>query len=530
LILCHSNLSRAISLALGVPAVAIGAACGGNVSSVSTDAATGEGSSKDAAIDASSPDGATMEHDSGQADAGPIPDAADGATVDAGSLVTVTVIGPAGPEPNLPIVADDSNGAYLATYSTGPSGTFRGSLPPFSIVTVQLGPLAYSSLQTIVGVQPGDVIAFVDPGSLPAENISVPSVPMPLPSGTSQYALTVGWCKERFQGAPWAYYVESGCEPALESGGRVGYPAPLLVQALDSNGDPLGFVAQKDFDVPAEGDGGIVSIDLAGPWQTPIADVTEVSHAPSGIWASTIAEVVGGMLIGPGIQWISTGVIPPTDAGADDAGVDNVYSVHPGFADSLQGDVTWTSSMSGNVVVAVATNVPVPTSSPASLNIDATSIEDFPQVTGLATTGVAGGGLRIAWTAGALDTVTGVVGVASWLSANEQSIGTWTIISPSTAQMFMQSPALGPQASWGPQAGATFYSPWLYAFRGTAFPTYQRVRQSPSFFTESLSPTSFGCIGAFITDLVGPTIPPIPVGTSLTLGVYGQPPLPIGCD
>jgi hypothetical protein len=86
------------------------------------------------------------------------------------------------------------------------------------------------------------------------------------------------------------------------------------------------------------------------------------------------------------------------------------------------------------------------------------------------------------------------------------------------------------RASWGPQTGATLYSPWLYAVQGTAFPTYQALRRSPSFFTVSLVPTTFVCVGAFITDLVGPTIPPIPAGTSLTLGVYGQPTLPLGCD
>jgi hypothetical protein len=69
----------------------------------------------------------------------------------------------------------------------------------------------------------------------------------------------------------------------------------------------------------------------------------------------------------------------------------------------------------------------------------------------------------------------------------------------------------------------------VYAVTGTALPTYRAVRESPAFFTVSLVPTSFPCT-PFIVTLAGPSIPAIAPGTDLTLGVYGEPQLPFGCD
>ena len=494
-------------LALPVPSLAVLCAAACSSAQSTSDGGVDHKGLDGAVVVEASTDGS--EADAARADAS---DAADGATADAGAPVSITVSSAAGPEPNVLIVNDDASGAYVATYSTGPSGTFWGPLPASSMVTILLGTVAHPALHTIVGVQPGDAITLVDSGDVPAENFILTSIPQPPPSGTTQYLLTAGFCTDGFVGTPSPYYVGSDCVSVEENGGVFAYGAPLLVRAMDDAQHVVGSIGQKDFQLATLDDGGSANVALTGAWQTPVAEALQILNGPSVPSGVSIADVVQGTLVPTRAQ-------PPDPA---DGGLENVYYVDQGFADSMQGQAVWESS-EGFAAVGVASNAPFPASSPGSLDLDATAVATFPQIGGGQAVAGTDGLPRITWSTGALDAVTAIAGFAEWLSQDSQVAGTWTVVAPPTTDMFLQAPALGPQASWGPGSGATFPGVTIFAAQGTALPTYQTARQSPSFFVDP-GPCGLGSPG-LPASAIAPALPP---GTSLVVSGYTQPP-PVGC-
>jgi hypothetical protein len=247
----------------------------------------------------------------------------------------------------------------------------------------------------------------------------------------------------------------------------------------------VGSIGQKDFQLATLDDGGSANVALTGAWQTPVAEALQILNGPSVPSGVSIADVVQGTLVPTRAQ-------PPDPA---DGGLENVYYVDQGFADSMQGQAVWESS-EGFAAVGVASNAPFPASSPGSLDLDATAVATFPQIGGGQAVAGTDGLPRITWSTGALDAVTAIAGFAEWLSQ---------------------------EASWGPGSGATFPGVTIFAAQGTALPTYQTARQSPSFFVDP-GPCGLGSPG-LPASAIAPALPP---GTSLVVSGYTQPP-PVGC-
>ena len=243
---------------------------------------------------------------------------------------------------------------------------------------------------------------------------------------------------------------------------------PLLVQAIDLNGDPVAYAFQNGNPLPTgTTDSGADDLVLNGPWLTSmttqtLSTVDEVDGGP--VYATTLSEAVGGSLT-PAL----TGSIP------------NSYATHPGFADFIQVEATSTNYASA---VAIANSLPAP-SVDGAIAIDVSPLTDMPVLDGVSVDASNPAQPVISWTTsqGSLSTVTGIIAFATWSSSEGTPYaGTWTIVSPGTAATSLQAPAIAPGLSyWLPAPGATFSDrDAILAVQGSALPTYAAVRAGAS--------------------------------------------------
>jgi hypothetical protein len=420
-----------------------------------------------------------------EADAGPAP-------------VVVTVVGAAGPEPGVLVAFDDSNGHYLSTSTTDAQGRVTQVLASGSMVTALLGdPNTYPILYTVMGVEPGDALTVVDWGSIPSDygqtraacsGLDFPNLP-PAPDGGTALLTNAGTCS--------AYepnYIPLGgnaCPssfvgPGMGPSGCIGVGPnglaafPALVQAFDTNDNPVGYLFQKNvplaIPVDGGGDSGVATQDvsLAGPWLTGMNNQTMTianDYDGSPGFAPLLSEVVGGTLTPPA-QLIAT----PT------------FTMHPGFADYVQAEAT--STLYFQSALAIATTLPTPTAD-GTIPIDVSPLAAMPILSGVQVDATTAAQPVISWTtsSGSLSTVTGILAFDSWDVSTDggTSTGTWMIVSPPTAQTQLQAPELsGAASAWAPVSGATIYNGNLvvWGVQGSALPTYAAVRAAAGAFPE----------------------------------------------
>jgi hypothetical protein len=436
--------------------------------------------------------------------------------------VVVTVVGGSGPEPGVLVAFDDPNGAFLSVATTDTLGRVSQVLAPGSSFTALLGdPGTYASLYTVLGVQPGDALSVVDWGALPSfyeqsrtgcVSVTLPSVP-PAPDGGSFFLANVGPCSTQFPPASTlplggddcaGFYTGPGAGPSgcvgVGAGGQAAFPA--LVQAFDTNDEPIGYLFDRSVALAASADGGdsLQNVAASGPWLTSMTHqtlsiVNDYDGSPG--FSPILSEAVAGTLT-PAPTNITPG---PT------------FVTHPSYADFVQAEATY--SVYYRSALAIAKSLPAPTAD-GTIPIDVSPLASMPVLSSVMAAAGVGGAPVVSWTtdSGSLSTVTGVIAFASWNGTADgdggAQSGTWTIVAPAGDQTQIQAPALGGAASaWMPGSGADYGNGnvVVWGVQGSALPDYAAVRATGSAFPET--PTC---------NITAPIIPALP-GLNQTLMV-----------
>ncbi len=459
-----------------------------------------------AAKDGQAPDGATSL-DGGSLDAG----AADGA-LPASGPITVVVATANGPEPGVPVLFQDVTGAVVATGTTDATGSVKETVATGSGVTAVLGTLLAPSLVTVLAVEPGDVLAILDPSVPPAganNLVTATSLPGSSPDGAT-FAMFAGTCEGTATAPPVSLSLAPGCV----AGGTF----PLLVLAEDATPNELAFAFQKQnaaiVDAGAADDGGPVEIDLTvgGTWATSTPLTLSALHAPVNPvdGALVYGEIAGGVAY---VQTTSIGnAVNAVDAGAPP---EATFRAHTGYPDFVQAEVNAIAydpnvvggSQNGNVLLAVATRAAAASPPPSvdfanALPTVISSTVAFDDVTRP----------TLSWTTSAPATsAAGTVSVLSWQSTVDDGgtqAGTWTIVSPATTTT-LQAPSLGALAARGPSGTGVSWQGYVIAMlSGTFLPTYASLRATSASFW---SPASSLLTGYSERAL----IPPLPANGTL---------------
>ena len=451
-------------------------------------------------FDASLPE--TTLHDVGTRETATVVEAGFDAPLEASPQplpVVVTVVGAAGPEQGITIVYGDSTGAVTGTATTGATGQASQVVPDGSMLTALLGDPLNSRPFTFMGVEAGDSLVVVDwllPSDLATTVTALPANP---PMGATSYSLMGGSCSTGFEGASATLSLIQGtsapCVGIGQTSNGLGAAFPLLVDAYDEGGNPLGFTFQKDNALASANDAGVVEATLGGTWSTALTtqSLATINGADGGAnTQSILAEVANGVML------------PLSNQGATTP----QFTTHAGYADFIQSEVN-----AGNYksAVAVATRMPPPTVN-GTLTVDISSLDTMPAINDASATMNTPGQPTVTWStnSGSLASTTGIVTMTTWeapLDGGTYQYGTWTIVSPSTLTS-QQAPALPAGSSaWAPQAGASFENVVVYGAQGAALPTYAQIRAAATLF-----PAQYGCIA-------WPISPPLPVAGTLTVTV-----------
>jgi hypothetical protein len=405
--------------------------------------------------------------DSGAKDSGPVDAGADAVVIDAGPLpLTLTVLQGGAPEPGVNVVFQDETGAVVTTAVTDTAGTVSQLVVAGSQVTALLGTAGEPNPVTIQGVAPGDALTIADPtssGSAPgSENVTV-TLPAPTWDGSSVYeSAYAGSC---YNPVTYPLYLYSDCQTAAGE-------FPLLAVAVDTTTQEeiaytyqLGNVAQPEGGLP---DGATsLPVVVTRPWETSAATATIAATNPPGLpydggTTSTANDVQ--LFYYESAEGLLTS--SPTALGAtiDDAGTQvQTFTMHPGYPDFIQAEVTDTANTSnGEVFAGAATRVAAQATSLAT----SFDLSTLPAITG---TGLdtADGGMplqpTVTWTSsGSLAPANGIYVSAQWFSATSTdggivyASGTWTVLAPPTSTG-VHLPSLPASLSeWAPAPTASF--------------------------------------------------------------------------
>jgi hypothetical protein len=424
------------------------------------------------------------------------------------TTVTVVVVNDLGPEPGVPVVFQDANGAVVESAVTDASGKATATAVAGSQVTGAFGSGVNLQLVTIEDVAPGDVLTMYDASRTTNTLVDLDSLPDAAPpSGTDSYILNIGPCNANFPAA--LLPVELNLSPDCMHRGTF----PVLVQAMDSTtSTEVGYAFQTG-NVLAT-DGGGTHFSLSGAWSPPgptqTINVSNASAALSG--TAAFSEIADGVPVGKPVFFT-----PDADGGAT-----LTFQTHPGYPTAVQSEANQgTSRAGGGVLSAIATRG-APTSDGGVTSFDLSSLLPLIDAATLDTSQPAQP--VVSWTteAGSLASANGTIVNFTWYqpddAGNSVQAG-WTILAPPSATN-VKAPALPPLlSSWVPLAGASFSTPPVVIVvqgSGSLVPDYAHLRAQ-----FSALPTQSSVL---YNDLsMDPVIPPLPVDGTAKLTAFTTP-------
>jgi hypothetical protein len=405
-------------------------------------------------------------------DASPaVVDAADGATIDAPlSPIVVTITGPTGPESGISVVFHDPSGTQLGVATTDATGTVSMLVPAGSMATAIFGTPDQSTLVSIAAVQPGDVIALVDPTVTSSFSAS-PTIHLPdstAPEGTDGFEFIVA------DGCTTPTGLDtSGTSVDIEStcvGPNGLFPA--LVIASDEGGSPLAF-AFKD-DNPSGADGGATpDVTLTGSFISTFGTETiETTNTdPDGLVpvAASVRQIADG--VGYTEQQAVTDV-------QGDGSSQTIFTIEPGFASAVQTEVDVQAyDNNGNSLVAAVSRE----AAPALSGTDSFDMSQLPPEITNATIDASNVETpNIEWDSSSplSNGTSGVVLSVGWtgLDGENPQTGTWILIVPSTATS-VSPPALSDSvAGYSPAGDSEWTLSGVVAVGGSLAPDYDAFR------------------------------------------------------
>ena len=467
----------------------------------SPEAEPGEASTPEASADVTAEDAPSVDA-SVEADAGPQP-------------ITVVVAGALGYEPGVNVVFGDATGAVLgAPVPTDSNGQARTQQPGVAMATVLLGTPSAPAPYTVMGLGPGSLVPVVDLasiGDLPSTSALVTAIPStPNLGGVSTYQVTSGACVSTPQGLPFPLSLQSynawPCVGLASTATTVNPVLPLIVDALDTSGNILGFAAATTASPATPDDAGNIDVALGGSWsQSTTHQIVAVDNLPdAGVFAPQIAysEIADGILDTLPSQ------APPVDAGASAFAQ---VQTHVGFASGVQAEAQLLSTQSGLLATSLISTAPAPTKD-GTVTLDASLLATAPFFQSAVTTsGPTDGQPIVQWSlaSGNLGGATGLVTSFGWsqpLDGGQLVYGTWTIVSPGITGTSITAPALPSSlAGYAPATGATVYEDEIFAVYGqTGHGSYASLLPVGTLFP--FQQCSFSA----------PAIPPLPgAGTAL---------------
>ncbi len=402
-----------------------------------------------------------------------------------------------GPEVGIVVVFETAAGVVSGMGTTDGTGTVTQTVTAGSQATVVLGTATSANLVTVTAIEPGDMLRVFD-SSNGTFNASIDDVTNSAgaPVGAASFLVQAGQCETMSfsatpLGVPQPLTLYPGCY------GQAG--VPLFLSAFDGNDMPLAY-AWRTASLSSL-DAGALDLTAGGTWST--ATSTQSVSA-----TNVAAGTVGGELI---FSELSGGVplnrftdLPP----ATDAGVPTLpFTVHTGYPDAIQTEIDVLGSVSLSELV-VVTRESAPTGY-ATTTIDLSTL--LPSFTATNVDATSPSQPTVTWTtASPLTGAVGVLAQFSWSTDvdSSYSVGTWTIVGPSTASS-VSAPALPASlAAYAPTAISTFNStPSLVAVGGSAVPSYAALRALQGSFSV---PTILSG---------GPFAPPLPANGTLVLSV-----------
>jgi hypothetical protein len=466
----------------------------------SPEAEPGETSAPEASADVTAEDAPAVDA-SVEADAGPQP-------------ITVVVAGALGYEQGVNVVFGDVTGAVLgAPLQTDSHGRASTAQLGVAMATVQLGTPSAPSPNTVMGLVPGSLVPVVDLasiGSLPSSSAQVTAIPStPNLGEVSTYQVTSGACVSTPQGPPFPLSLSNSAFPCVglaATATTVNPVLPLVVDALDTSGNILGFAATTTASPATPDDAGNIDVALGGSWsQSTTHQIVAVDNLPdAGVFAPQIAysEVADGILD------TLPSHAPPVDAGASAFAQ---VQTHVGFASGVQAEAQLLSTQSGVLATSLISTGPAPTKD-GTVTLDASPLATAPFFQSAVTTnGPTVGQPIVQWSlaSGNLGGATGLVTSFGWsqpLDGGDILNGTWTLVSPGTTAASFTVPALPSSlAGYAPATGATVYVNEIFAVYGqTALGSYASLWPVGNLFP--VQQCSFSA----------PAIPPLPgAGTAL---------------
>jgi hypothetical protein len=342
------------------------------------------------------------------------------------------------------------------------------------MVTVGLGSNARPRLYTAQGIALGEEIYVADlsdvanypPTNLETQLTAVPTTPALGDGGAAQYIVSAGSCSSSgTTSLPIDVSLTSSsdqdpCIGLYPSGSSFDVAFPLLVEADDSAGNPLGY-AYSHGNAPVL-DGGSATVALASPWQTTMFTQTLLpTTASDGGGAPTsvsYSEVADGVLT-PLTQHASVGVGPsgPT------------FYTHPGFATTEQVEAQLATANSATAVVSAL----APSTASNDLLTDVNPLSTAPTFASASANWAAAQPV-FSWTLGrgSLATSTSVTFVAEWYSVLDgggNQTGIWTIVAPGTSATSLTAPVLPATfAAYAPSQAASSQGNTAIAVSGAA--------------------------------------------------------------
>ena len=449
-----------------------------------------------------SPSPAQLPPDGGQLP----PFDASATAIDAGPLpVTVTVFAGGAPEPGVLVAFQDATGAVLGSSKTDPKGTTSRVVTAGSQVSVMLGTPGSGSLAlyTYVGVEPGDALSVVDPGSYGSASATLTALPPGPPPAASYFEAYAGSCGTYVPQLPATMSLSPGC---VGPGGKF----PLLVLARGTAPSSLAYAFAKD-NALAPPDAGTTTLSLSGKWSTQVGtwtidavDVPSSAGSVNAAFGEIANEVSYAQLSAP--------------ATAPDAGAPSSFETHPGYADSVQSEVNVTfptGNFTDTEIAAIATRT-APPALDGQATIDLAQL--LPAITGASVDFVSDPPRpTVSWkTAGSLASADGTFVSFQWVQLQDggaaAAVITWQLVVPASATN-VHVPALPPEASaWTPSGAQPGGPPTVVTVDGLS--GYARLRN----LAAALPPPNL------LVNAQGPYVPPLRKDGTVRLTLYGPSP------
>ncbi|MBK6693429.1 MAG: hypothetical protein IPG50_14655 [Myxococcales bacterium] len=437
-------------------------------------------------LDVAAPDGTALQPEA----------AVDAPAPDVAAAVTVVALRGGAPAANVNVVFGDLlTGAVVEAKQTDAAGRASSAVIGGADVTVVFGTTEQPELVTIKAVEPGDVVAVVDPTFVAAPTRIMVSAPDAAPPTTTNYEVKVGSCRTYATALP----VELSLAPECALAGSF----PVLVEAQQSYVG-VAFVAEKNHVLSDAGAPDAASpVAVGGSWaSTDTRTIQVVGAGPTTNGSASFSEVVGGQAFTN-----TTSFFGLSDGGP----LTTSFAGHPGFATTFQHEVSVRAVQNGarlyrsfatrgstpnNVAVDLGAMLPAI----SEVGIDAAASPSRPVVQWKAESPIVEGDgivVRVSWSEYPAD------GGASVL-------GHWTILAPPLSSL-IEAPALPPAlaSKFAPNASSMFQTtPTVILVELSAVPGYRELRQA----SHQVQPTE-----ALLNNFAAAVAPSLPVDGTLRL-------------